>query len=237
MDGKGGIVVSTVAPPDHRTGGVPASAPRPAPLARERRAPSYFVREKRDASIFMPNSTYPYRSHSFVCSLSTSVNYAGVFLSAFVLEFFLTVQSFFIIFDYPGVPNYTFYIPTFQVASADLEKSLCQLFTAITALLPASFACTSIESDVGCGTGATCAQGFLCAVVGVVFQGVNVAVDILITIRSIVGGSNAPSNPLVANNACQVTDPTQALNCLISMIAYMALQTIFAYTQVRSLLS
>jgi len=161
-----------------------------------------------------------FRKESLICCFSEAVFYAGTVISAVGLEVLLTVRSLLTLLAAGAPPDDVVYVPTFELAAADLRTALCKLFCAATRLLPEFFTCEQLHDDDPdnflCDSGSSCATGLLCAFVDVAMNVVEIGVQLLQLIRSVIKGSAAPPSNLLSGEACQSGD--EGLGCVVEIL-------------------
>lgn len=172
----------------------------------------------------------PYAKDAFLCCLADTVRH----LIRFILTFFFEWAKFFrSIMALPAYFNdieaFEFDMPTFRTAKDEFREAVCRLACTITRILPDIFNCSSLEGEMGCGSTATCATGLLCHIADVPLLLLEVVVEILETIRSLVRDDEDNTNNELNNEYCQQGHP---IECMAGMIIYIVIKVIFTLTQV-----
>lgn len=172
----------------------------------------------------------PYAKDAFLCCLADTMRHLIRFIISYFAEwakFFRSIMALPAFFG--DIEAFEFDMPTFRTAKDEFREAVCRLACTITRILPDIFNCSSLEGSMGCGSTATCATGLLCHIADVPLLLLEVVVEILETIRSLIRDDEADTDSELNNEYCQQGHP---IECMAGMIIYIVTKVIFTLTQV-----
>jgi hypothetical protein len=172
--------------------------------------------------------TFP--KDAFLCCLADTVNHVVRTLVSFVFEwakFFRSIMALPAYFN--DIEAFDFDMPTFRTAKDELREAFCRFACTITRILPDILNCSSLETDMGCGSTAVCATGLLCHTIDIPLLVLEVVVEILETLRSLIRDDEPNINNGLNNDACQLEG--QEVGCIAGMIMYIIIKVVFTVTR------
>jgi len=172
----------------------------------------------------------PYAKDAFLCCLADVIRHTLRFIIAYYFEWAKFARSILALPAYfNNISAFPFDLPTFRTSKDELREALCRLACTVTRILPDIFNCSSLQGDMGCGTTAVCATGLLCHIFDVPLLVLEVIVEILETVRSLIRTDEDDINNGLNNADCQSGTP---MDCIASVIIYIITKVVFTITQV-----